>query len=109
MKEIRTKQELDEILNSGDSKKICIKIGAPWCGPCSQIQRTILDIEGGYANDYIFLEVNVEESDEDLVSWLSVFNLPTTVIFKGQEELYRRSGLLTRDQLTNLLNELKNK
>ena len=109
MKEIRTKQELDEILNSGDSKRVFIKIGAPWCNPCKQIQRTILDIEGGYSNDYIFFEVNAEESDEDVVSWLSVFNLPTIVIFKGQEELYRRSGLLTRDQLTNLLNELKNK
>lgn len=109
MKEIRTKQELDEILNSGDSKKTFIKIGAPWCAPCGKIQRTILDIEGGYPNDYIFLEVDADESDEDLVSWLSVFNLPTIVIFKNGEELYRRSGLLTRDQLTNLLNELKNK
>ena len=53
MKEIKTKQELEEILNSEDSKRICIKIGAPWCGPCSQIQRTILDIEGAYTDDYI--------------------------------------------------------
>lgn len=108
MKEIRTKQELEEILSSGDSKKICIKIGAPWCGPCGQIQRTILDIEGGYSNDYTFLEVDADQSD-DLVSYLGIYNLPTIVIFKGYEELFRRSGLLSRLQMTNLLDELKNK
>ena len=109
MKEIRTKQELNEILSSGNSKKICIKIGAPWCGPCSQIQRTILDIEGGYTGDYDFYEVDADEADE-LVSRLSVFNLPTIVIYdKKGEEVFRRSGLLSRLQMTNLLDELKNK
>lgn len=107
MKEIRTKQELNEILGSG--KSAFIKIGAPWCNPCKTLGRTILDIEGGYIEDYDFYEVNADEADEDLVSWLSVFNLPTIVIFKNSEEVFRRSGLLTRDQLTNLLNELKNK
>ena len=109
MKEIRTKQELDEILNSGDNKLVLVKAWAGYCQPCKTLGRTLLDIEGGYANDYIFLGLDCEESDEDLVSWLGVFNLPTVVIFKNGEEVFRRSGLLTRDQLTNLLNELKNK
>lgn len=109
MKEIRTKQELDEILSSENNKKIFIRVHADWCAPCQVLGRTILDIEGGYSNDYLFLEVNVDESDEDLVSRLSVFNLPTIVIFKGYEELFRRSGLLSRLQMTNLLDELKNK
>ena len=108
MKEIRTKQELDEILNSGDNKKICIKIGAPWCGPCSQIQRTILDIEGGYTGDYDFYEVDADEADDELVSRLSVFNLPTIVIYdKKGEEVFRKSGLLTRAQLTTILDNFK--
>lgn len=108
MKEIRTTQELNEILGSG--KSAFIKIGAPWCGPCSQIQRTILDIEGGYTVDYDFYEVDADQSDEDLVSRLSVFNLPTIVIYnKKGEEVFRKSGLLTRAQLTSLLDELKNK
>ena len=108
MKEIRTVQELNEILGSG--KSAFIKIGAPWCGPCSQIQRTILDIEGGYTGDYDFYEVDADEADDELVSRLSVFNLPTIVIYdKKGEEVFRRSGLLSRLQMTNLLDELKNK
>lgn len=106
MKEIRTTQELNEILGSG--KSAFIKIGAPWCGPCSQIQRTILDIEGGYSNDYLFLEINVDEADDELVSRLSVFNLPTIVIYdKKGEEVFRKSGLLTRAQLTTILDNFK--
>ena len=104
MKEIRTTQELNEILGSG--KSAFIKIGAPWCGPCGQIQRTILDIEGGYTGDYDFYEVDADQSDE-LIGRLSVFNLPTIVIYnKKGEEVFRKSGLLSRLQLTNLLNDL---
>lgn len=105
MKEIKTKQELLD--NLSDSKPVFVKIGAPWCAPCSQLQRTILDIEGGYSNDYEFLEINTEEADETLVSFLSVYNLPTTIIFKGQDIVYKHSGLLTRQQLTQTLDNFK--
>ena len=108
MKEIRTTQELNEILGSG--KSAFIKIGAPWCGPCGQIQRTILDIEGGYTGDYDFYEADVDEADDELVSRLSVFNLPTIVIYdKKGEEVFRKSGLLTRAQLTTILDNFKGK
>lgn len=107
MKEIKTKQELTNALSN--SKPVFVKIGAPWCNPCRILERTILDIEGGYANDYEFLEVDSENSEDELIGFLSVYNLPTIVIFKGQDIVFRHSGLLTREQLTNLLNELKNK
>lgn len=105
MKEIRTTQELNEILGSG--KSAFIKVGAPWCNPCKTLGRTILDIEGGYTGNYDFYEVDADEADE-LVSRLSVFNLPTIVIYdKKGEEVFRKSGLLTRAQLTSLLDNFK--
>lgn len=107
MKEIKTKQELMDALSN--SKPVFLKVGADFCSPCKLLGRTLLDIEGGYANDYEFLEVNSEEAEDSLIGFLAVYNLPTIVIFKGQDIVFRHSGLLTREQLTNLLNELKNK
>ena len=106
MKEIKTKQELLDTLNNS-SKPVFVKIGAPWCAPCGQIQRTLLDIEGGYANDYEFFEVDSEEAEDSLIGFLAVYNLPTIVIFKGQDIIFRHSGLLTRPQLTQILDEYK--
>lgn len=106
MKEIKTKQELTDALGN-DSKPVFVKVGAPWCAPCGQIQRTLLDIEGGYANDYTFISIDTEQADEDLVSYLSVYNLPTIIIFSGQDIVFRHSGLLTRPQLTQILDEYK--
>ena len=109
MKEITTKQELNEILNSGDNKLVLLKAWAGYCQPCKILGRTLLDIEGGYANDYVFLGLDCEEGDDDVVSFLSIYNLPTIIIFKKGEEVFRKSGLLTRAQLTSLLDELKSK
>lgn len=109
MKEIKTKQELEEILSSGDNKAVLVKIYADWCQPCKLLGRTLLDIEGAYTDDYIFIETNADEAEDTLIGRLGVYNLPTIVIFKGQDEIYRHSGLLTRAQITSLLSELKNK
>ena len=105
MKEIKTKQELTDVLS--DSKPIFVDIFAPWCGPCKTLGRTILDIEGGYANDYEFLSINTEEANEDLVSYLAIYNIPTSIIFKGGAEVFRHSGLLNRITLTQILDEYK--
>lgn len=109
MKEIKTKQELDEILGSGDNKMVLAKIYADWCQPCKVLGRTLLDIEGAYTDDYVFLEVNADEDEDTLIGRLGVYNLPTIVIFKGQDEIYRHSGLLTRAQITSLLDNFKEK
>lgn len=108
MKEIRTKQELDEILNS-ESRKVFAKTGTSWCNPCGQLQKIILDVEGAYLNDYLFVGIDCDESDDDLINLLSIYNLPTIIVFNGHEELYRRSGLLTRAQLTTILDNFKQK
>lgn len=106
MKEIKTKQELDEILGSS-SKNIFLKVGADFCNPCKLLERTILDIESGYSNDYEFLEINTEEADEALVSYLAIYNIPTSIIFKGGAEVFRHSGLLNRITLIQVLDKFK--
>lgn len=108
MKEIRTTQELNEILGSG--KSAFIKIGAPWCNPCSIMSKTISNIEGDYIEDYNFCEINADEADDDIVNNLGIYNLPTIILYnKKGEEVYRCSGLLTKPQLVSILNDYKDK
>lgn len=99
--EIKTKEELDEITKSGVS---LIKVGASWCGPCNVTQKNIEGISDNY-KDVKFLDIDSEEADEELVSYLSVFNLPTILIFKDSEQVYRHVGLMNRAQLTTELNK----
>lgn len=101
MKEIKTKSELGENVKSGVS---LIKVGATWCAPCGVTQRNIESIEGNYSN-VKFLEIDADEADDNLVSYLSVFNLPTIIIYKNSEEVYRQIGLMNKNQLTETLNK----
>lgn len=100
MKEIKTKEELDEITKSGVS---LIKVGAAWCGPCGVTQKNIESIADNYEG-VNFIEVDAEEADE-LVSHLSVFNLPTIIIYKDSEPVYRHVGLMNKAQITEALNK----
>jgi thioredoxin 1 len=99
--EIKTKAELEENIKNGVS---LIKVGAAWCGPCNVTQKNIEGISDNY-KDVKFLDIDSEEADEELVSYLSVFNLPTILIFKDSEQVYRHVGLMNRAQLTTELNK----
>ncbi len=99
--EIKTKAELEENIKSGIS---LIKVGAAWCGPCGVTQKNIEEISDNYEN-VKFLEIDSEEADDELISYLSVFNLPTILIFKDSEQVFRHIGLMNRAQLTTELNK----
>jgi len=99
--EIKTKEEFIENTKEGIS---LIKVGATWCGPCNVTQKNIESIDDDKYEDVKFLEIDAEEADE-LVSYLSVFNLPTVFIYKNSEEVFRHVGLLNKNQLIETLNK----
>ena len=99
--EIKTKEEFIESTKDGIS---LIKVGATWCGPCNVTQKNIESLNDDY-EDVKFLEIDAEEADEELVSYLSVFNLPTIFIYKNSEEVFRNVGAMNKKQLTETLNK----
>ncbi len=99
--EIKTKKEFIENTTEGVS---LIKVGATWCGPCNVTQKNIESIDNNY-KDIKFLEIDAEDADEELVSYLSVFNLPTIVIYKDSEEVFRHVGAMNKNQLVETLNK----
>ncbi len=101
MKEIKTKQELEE--NTKDCITL-IKVGATWCAPCGVAQKNIESIECNYST-VKFIEIDVEEADENLVSYLSIYSLPTLILYKNSEEVFRHLGLMNQKQLIELLNK----
>lgn len=100
--EIKTKEEFIESTKEGIS---LIKVGATWCGPCNVTQKNIESIDDDKYEDVKFLDINSEEADDELVGYLSVFNLPTILIFKNSEQVFRHIGLLNKNQLTEILNK----
>lgn len=100
MVQIKTYEDLEKV-NSLNS--LCfLKIGAPWCGPCKVLNKVIEDVEKEYSN-VLFLEINVDDCEEDLIDKFGVRNIPVTIVLKGDQIQSKEIGIQTKDQIKSRL------
>ena len=97
MRKINNEAELNEVISSNDFT-IC-KIGAEWCGPCRVLENSIKEIEQSNADTAEFVEVDVDEADEDFVASLNVRNIPVMLFYKGGEVFERVAGLISKETI----------
>jgi thioredoxin 1 len=78
---------------------------ADWCGPCKVFKPVVQQTSQklGVAVNYI----NVDY-DASLTQKYSITSVPTIMITNNQgEEIYRKSGVMSRDQLISMFNQFK--
>ena len=64
---------------------------APWCGPCKLAEPVLEELSVEYEGKINFYKVNVDEN-QDQAGRLGVMSIPTTVLFKGGQEIGRQVG-----------------
>lgn len=78
---------------------------ADWCGPCKVFKPVVQQTsqELGVAVNYI----NVDY-DASFTQKYSITSVPTIIVTDHQGEVvYRKSGVLSRDQLISMFNQFK--
>jgi thioredoxin 1 len=80
-----------------------VDIWAPWCGPCRMISPIIDELSDEYKDKEIkFGKLNADDNSET-VSKLGVRNIPTILIYKDGEVVERTVGMVSKNQLKDLI------
>ena len=107
IKKIKSKEELNKILNENFNKIVLLKFQAVWCGPCKVYKNNIEQLPNEIWNNLVVAEADVDET-ELLTSEYNVRNIPYTIFFKNSKEIERFAGLMTTDSLiTKIKNMIK--
>lgn len=95
--EINSIGEFHKILNNGENK--VIKFYAPWCGACKQMTEPYENI-AKKNQDIKFYCVNLDKKEfKELHKNHKIEGYPTTIFFKGKEEVKRERGSLPERDL----------
>lgn len=100
-----TEDEFDALNARGDDKPLLLTFSASWCAPCKMMAPLLEDIAGHYGDQVRTRKVDIDASPE-LGERFSVRGVPTTMMLRGGEEVFRHTGLISKARLAIAIDEV---
>jgi thioredoxin 1 len=98
-----TKENYDETVE--DNEIVVIDFWAQWCAPCKQYGPIFEKVSEKYP-EITFAKLHTEE-EVGLSDHFFVQNLPTTVLMKEKMVVFKQPGLLSEEELVDLIEQTK--
>ncbi|MDW8325422.1 MAG: thioredoxin domain-containing protein [Anaerolineales bacterium] len=89
----------DQLLHS--ARPIIVDVWAPWCLPCRTLSPMLEQARRQYGGRVEVIKLNADESPEEAQA-LGVLGIPTLVVFRNGQEIARRTGLPSPEELNAL-------
>jgi thioredoxin 1 len=77
-----------------------------WCSTCIVLDRIMeSEVIPKYKDKVEFVKINVDE-DEDLTKQYDILSVPTLIIIKDCEEIWRKSGSISKAEVIKELDKV---
>ena len=84
------------------NKPVIVDFYADWCGPCKLMSPVLSEVKEKVGDKAIILKLDIEKAPQ-YTQLYNVRAIPTLIIFKKGNVLWRKSGLTTASEIINHL------
>ena len=100
-----TMSNFDTIIKS--EKPILIDFFATWCGPCKTLGPILKQVKESLGDRITILKIDVDKNQQ-ISSQYQVRGVPTMILFQSGKQLWRQSGVLSKDDIIKTILEKSN-
>jgi len=93
-----------DIINQ--DKPVLVDFFAEWCGPCKLMAPILKEVKDSLGETVSIIKIDVDKN-QPLASQYQVRGVPTLILFKNGQQLWRQSGVVQKKDLISLLNNHK--
>lgn len=88
----------------GESKPTFVDFFATWCGPCKMQAPILEEVKNAVGDKANVVKVDIDKN-RNLATQYNVQSIPTLILFRNGEPVWRTVGLQQRETLVSKLNE----
>ena len=96
------KANFDSIIN--DNKPVVVDFHALWCGPCKAQSPILKEVASELGDRIRVIKIDVDQNNE-ISNRYQIQSVPTLMIFKNGNLLWKHSGVVSKNELVNILKQ----
>ncbi|WP_432410052.1 thioredoxin [Rasiella sp. SM2506] len=95
------KSNFQTIINS--EIPVLVDFFAEWCGPCKALAPILIQVKEELGAAVKIVKIDVDKN-QSLAAQYQVRGVPTMLLFKNGEQVWRQSGVLQKNEIITIIN-----
>ena len=96
------KENFNSIINGNEP--VLVDFHATWCGPCHTQAPILKDLSADIKGKARIIKIDVDKN-QALAQKYQVRSIPTLILFKNGEAVWRHSGVASKQELLDVINK----
>lgn len=84
------------------SPVVLVDFYANWCGPCKVLAPILKEVKQELSDTIKIIKIDVDKN-QSIAAKYQVRGVPTMILFKNGEQLWRQSGVLQKSDIINII------